>query len=145
MSRKGRYPGFSVGDLEPPYVYQHTVEVRKRVGHRVVWFGDGARLACCRREMPGDMGTTLGTIATCFACVMCRGCAACNPHYISERTMQMGRWKSQNGDEMYPFQMDDYHLMHTRAKLRREEEGFKTNWYEWLEVLNCESQLRGLS
>lgn len=58
--------------------------------------------------------------------------------------MRLGKWVTKDYRKLYPFEMDDTHLINSIKKLLRDEEHFKDNWLEWLDILNTEAKQRGL-
>lgn len=58
--------------------------------------------------------------------------------------MRLGRWVTKDDRKMYPFEMDSTHLVNAINKLYRDEEHFKDDWREWINVLEAEARQRGL-
>jgi hypothetical protein len=111
--------------------------------HSTGWcYGAVAYVTCCRVRF----GPTLVVYesATCMQCMLCKGCPACVDGYVREETMRLGKWVTKDDRQLYPFEMDDQHLVNAIKKLIRDEEHFKDDWRQWLEVLGVEAQLRGM-
>lgn len=136
------------GELAPPYNVERYVNLNSQLMHAAARCeGASHVITCCRAHLnpPNPVNVfPLDTIVTCLLCVLCRGCPACMPNYIREETMRLGKWVTKDDRKLYPFEMDDTHLINAVKKLLRDEEHFKDNWLEWLDILNAEAKQRGL-
>lgn len=140
-------------DLEVVPRVTRVRESRQGIIHSVALFGDFGTAWWCRRhdhDLPWPdkdepLYPTDHPQITCVQCVLCKGCPACKDNYITELSLQMGKWESQDGRRLYPFEMDNMHLKNTIAKLYREKEKFKKHWRQWLDVLEPEAAARCLS
>lgn len=134
-----------VDELAAPPLVRRILETRRGithaagtfVGHDVTWW-------CCRRSTDPDMITSPGAIVTCLSCAQCKGCPACRDNFITDKSLQMGKWETHDRRKLYPFEMDNQHLMNAIAKLERDKERFKRYWRQWLDVMEDEAQKRGL-
>lgn len=144
-SRRRTRNSFFEVDLEVPPEVILAVETRKGVTHaaavfarrEIVWW-------CCRRDVDMDMVTAPGAVVTCLACVLCKGCPACRENHITMKSLEMGKWETKDRRKLYPFEMDNQHLMNAIAKLKRDREHFKRHWVDWLSVMEDEARKRGL-
>ena len=132
------------GDLEPPYEVKHDFHKHDDgLIHVCGWVkGASAYVTCCRVRFGPTLVVYDGP--SCMKCVLCRGCPACMPDYIRKETMFMGKWETKDGRRLYPFEMDEQHLVNSIKKLIRDEEHFKDNWEDWVECLEAEARLRGI-
>lgn len=142
---KGTRNSVISGDFEPPYqVTRACMKHDDGLVHRTGWcYGATAYVTCCRVRFGPT--SVLYEDATCLKCALCRGCPACIEGYVREETMRLGKWVTKDDRKLYPFEMDDQHLVNSIKKLIRDEEHFKDSWVEWLEVLSAEAKLRGMT
>jgi len=133
------------GNYEPPYnVARDFHKFDDGLIHTCARLeGGDSYLTCCRIHFGPTLVVYDGP--SCMKCVICRGCPACVPGYIREETVRLGKWETKDGRKLYVFEMDEQHLRNSIAKLTRDEGEFKKDWKEWLEVLNVEAKLRGLT
>ena len=137
------------GDFAPPYNVTRYVNQNAGLMHQAVRCeGASSVTTCCKSRLnpPNEANVfPLDTVVTCLICVLCRGCPACRIGYIREETMRLGKWVTKDDRKLYPFEMDDTHLTNAIKKLKRDEEHFKDNWEDWVEILTIEFNQRGLS
>jgi hypothetical protein len=136
------------GDFMPPYSVSRLVIHNDKLFHMTARC-EGAEyvLTCCKQRLnPPNVANICNedTAPTCLLCVLCKGCPACRDGWVTEATMRLGKWVTKDDRKLYPFEMDDTHLMNAIKKLLRDEEHFKDNWLDWLGVLNAEANQRGL-
>lgn len=136
------------GDLVPPYNVERYVNLNSNLMHAAFRCESAANVVtCCKARLnPPNSANVfmLDTVVTCLMCVLCRGCPACVSGYIREETMKLGKWVTKDLRKLYPFEMDDTHLINSIKKLLRDEKHFKDNWLDWLDVLTTEARQRGL-
>jgi hypothetical protein len=111
--------------------------------HACAWFYGGSEYRTCCQLRFGPTSVVYDGL-TCIKCTLCRGCPACVEGYVREETMRLGKWVTKDERKLYPFEMDDQHLVNSIKKLIRDEEHFKDDWRTWLEVLGEEARLRGM-
>lgn len=137
------------GDLVEPYNVERYVNLNSQLMHSAVRFEGGSYvLTCCKGRLnpPNPINVfPLDTVVTCLMCVLCRGCPACRDGWISTATMRLGKWVTKDERKLYPFEMDDIHLMNAIKKLNRDKKHFKDNWETWVEILEVERIQRGLT
>ncbi len=116
------------GDLEPPYEVNYDFHKHDDgLIHVCAWVkGADAYITCCRVRFGPTLVVYDGP--SCMKCVLCNGCVACTPGYIRNEPMFMGKWETKDGRKLYPFEMDEQHLVNSIKKLVRDEEHFKDNW-----------------
>ena len=133
--------------FRPPYdVHRNFMKFEPGDGlvHSTGWCdGAVAYVTCCRVRFGPTLVVYDGP--TCMKCLLCKGCPACRDGYVNEKTMRLGKWKTLDKRRLYPFEMDDQHLFHSIKRLYRDKQNYKLNWSEWVEVLEAETRLRGLS
>jgi hypothetical protein len=100
---------------------------------------------CCGARRAGVVPAPPGAAPNCIHCVLCRGCVACRDGMITEATIAKGVWTTAKRGMVFPHEMDDQHLCNAIRKLERDEEDFKDDFDEWLEVFAAEAKLRGLT
>jgi hypothetical protein len=133
-------------ELTAPPLVKRILETRKGITHAsavftptdLVWW-------CCRRDVDPEMIAGPGEVVTCLACAQCKGCPACRDNHITVEGLSLGKWETKDHRKLYPFEMDNEHLMNAIRKLHREHGQFKKNWQEWLVVLENEAKNRGLT
>lgn len=147
-TRRGMFGGY---EFEAPYSVRRRVVTRKGLTHNSAIFNFGisgtetAEMWCCQHGIPDDINYTDGPkSANCMQCMLCKGCPACTDGHIDEATMKMGKWESQDGRRLYPFEMDNTHLINTIKKLKREPAFKPKTNRDWLDVLEVEKARRGL-
>lgn len=134
-----------VDELMAPPQVRRMLETRKGITHAAAAFvGRDVTWWCCRRDIDPDMTTGSGDVVTCLACAQCKGCPACRDNFITNKSLDMGKWEAHDGRKLYPFEMDNQHLLNSIAKLKRERENFKRHWVDWLSVMEDEARNRGL-
>lgn len=136
------------GDLVAPYNVKRFVNLNSQLMHAAVHCeGASFIITCCKSHLnPPNPANVfpLETVVNCLLCALCRGCPACREGYIREETMRLGKWVTKDDRKLYPFEMDDTHLINAIKKLKRDEEHFKDNWMDWVEILEVEARQRGL-
>lgn len=136
------------GDLVAPYNVERYVNLNSQLMHAAARFENGSFvITCCKAYLnPPNPANAFGldTVVNCLMCIMCRGCPACRPGYIKEETMRLGKWVTKDDRKLYPFEMDDTHLINAINKLKRDKTHFKDNWVEWVQILTIEGVQRGL-
>lgn len=136
------------GDLAPPYNVKRYVNQNAGLMHAAAHCEGAAYVTtCCKARLnpPNPVNAfPLGELVTCLICVLCRGCPACREGYINEKTMALGKWETKDGRKLYPFEMDDTHLINSIKKLIRDEDHFKDKWHEWVDILSIEAGQRRL-
>lgn len=144
---KGTRNSVIPGTFEPPYQVTHNFmkfDGGDALVHVTGWcYGAEAYVTCCKVRFGPTLVVYDGP--TCMKCMLCKGCPACVDGYVREETMRLGKWVTKDARQLYPFEMDDQHLVNSIKKLIRDEEHFKDDWREWLEVLTAEAKLRGMS
>lgn len=148
LFRKTRNSIFGTTQYLPPYAVTRTGLLRKGITHACAVFARYNPVwLCCRAAFADDIDAIyrLGLqTPTCLACVQCRGCPACQPDHVRPETMALGKWETKDGRTLYPFEMDDTHLVNSIAKLKRDRTHFKDRWEEWVVILENEARLRGM-
>lgn len=135
------------GDLAPPYSVQRSFHRWSDGLVHAMALIEGAEdfVSCCAQRFSGAKRMNEeGNVATCFQCTLCRGCPACRDNYIIEATMYLGKWETKDKRRLYPFEMDDTHLLNALRKIQRDQEDFKPNWRDWVKVLGAEVNQRRL-
>lgn len=146
--RRTRNSIFGVHAYLPPFDVTRHGLLRKGIVHGAAKFPRHDPIwVCCR--MPIDDNNDMhyeivDDVPTCLLCVICGGCPACQPGHIDDDTMRMGKWETKDGRHLYPFEMDNTHLINSINKLIRQEEHFKDNWTDWVLALEHEARKRGL-
>jgi len=134
------------GNFEPPYQVNRSYmkhDDGDKLVHVTGWcYGAVTYVTCCRVRFGPTLVVYDGP--TCIKCALCKGCPACVEGYVREETMRLGKWVTKDDRQLYPFEMDDQHLINSIRKLIRDEDQHKKDWKEWLEVLGAEAKLRGL-
>lgn len=145
QSRRRTRASLFVDELTHPPAIRRTLETRRGVTHAAAIFvARDATWWCCRRDRDEDMTTTPGEVVTCLTCAQCKGCPACRDNHVTMRSLEMGKWETKDRRKLYPFEMDNQHLVNAIAKLHRDKDAFKRHWKEWLVVLEDEAKGRGL-
>lgn len=136
------------GDFVEPYNVERFVNLNSQLLHAAMRCeGASYILTCCKAHFnPPNPANVFGldVTPTCLLCALCRGCPACRDGWITKATMRLGKWVTKDDRKLYPFEMDDTHLINAIKKLIRDEEHFKDNWLEWVEILEIEARQRGL-
>lgn len=136
------------GDFVSPYNVERYMCHNSKLLHTAARCEGASYITtCCKAHLnlPNPINVLHAHVTpTCLLCVLCKGCHVCQPEWISESTMRLGKWVTKDYRKLYPFEMDDTHLINSIKKLLRDEEHFKDNWLEWLDILNTEAKQRGL-
>lgn len=136
------------GDLAPPYNVERYVNQNAGLMHLTARCEGAAFVTtCCKARLnpPNPVNAfALDEPVTCLICITCRGCPACREGYINDKTMALGKWETKDGRRLYPFEMDDTHLINAIKKLKRDRTHFKDNWEVWVQILTIEGVQRGL-
>lgn len=101
--------------------------------------------SCCRATHNWDETCLDNDFPSCFMCIACKGCIACKDNMINDDTTFMGPWVTAKKKRVWPFQMDNSHLINAIRKLHRDKHHFKNDWRSWAACLEAEANLRSLA
>lgn len=131
-------------ELKPPYNIERHFYTYDGLIHATGLPESASEFStCCRIRFAGAKRVDAET-PTCLQCVLCLGCFACREGHVIEATMRLGKWETKDKRKLYVFEMDNTHLVNALNKIRRDQEDFKPNWAEWVEVLEAEVKQRRL-
>lgn len=131
--------------LDPPYEIKRGSAMIEGLWHSIaIPTGCSDEWSTCCRLRHRSLAHHEQRVATCLSCGTCMGCWCCMPGYITDETMNMGKWETKDGRELYPFEMDNTHLMNAIAKLQRDKSHFKDDWQSWVKTHSYEARLRRL-